>query len=298
MSLAAARKRVQARTSVRCERGAALVRLLGQQDVDPLAVDSLSRQVQRARLLDRADLAERLGHDEDAHRQLFFEVVIGQNDMLPARFLGDGAVAARSVGRIRCDLGDRNVRYGTGFLIAPRLLLTNNHVLETSAIAAAGVVQFGYADGGLPSQAELSEVPLSPDEVFFTDVDMDISVVAVGGEADRPSLTRLGWHSLLEASGKALIGEPVNVIHHAGGRPQEVSIRANRVVDVVDQWIHYSADTEAGSSGAPVFNDDWYVVAIHHAAVPVRGPDGTTGVINEGVRASAIVARLQEAFEL
>ena len=31
---------------------------------------------------------------------------------------------------------------------------------------------------------------------------------------------------------------------------------------------HYSTDTEAGSSGSPVFNDQWEVVALHHSVKP------------------------------
>ena len=53
--------------------------------------------------------------------------------------------------------------------------------------------------------------------------------------------------------------------------------------------MHYSADTEPGSSGSPVFNDQWEVIALHHASV--RAPEHTEfgGVLNEGIRVSAIV---------
>jgi endonuclease/exonuclease/phosphatase family metal-dependent hydrolase len=56
----------------------------------------------------------------------------------------------------------------------------------------------------------------------------------------------------------------------------------------MDKVLRYRTDTEPGSSGSPVFNNDWQLVALHHAGYR---EDGGTAV-NEGIRISAIVAHL------
>lgn len=90
---------------------------------------------------------------------------------------------------------------------------------------------------------------------------------------------------------------------------KRVVIRNNRVVDLsdgsgMDAYLHYLAQTEAGSSGSPVLNDQWEVVAVHHAAIgPIdrsgrltdsgarkRTPRAPTA--NEGIRVSRIVSHL------
>jgi endonuclease G len=42
-----------------------------------------------------------------------------------------------------------------------------------------------------------------------------------------------------------------------------------------------------GSSGSPVFNDSWHVIAIHHAAVRAAD-DSQHRYVNEGILMSAI----------
>jgi endonuclease G len=50
------------------------------------------------------------------------------------------------------------------------------------------------------------------------------------------------------------------------------------------------ADTAPGSSGSPVFNDQWEVVALHHASVRTPASDAVPGgFVNEGVRVSRIL---------
>jgi hypothetical protein len=55
------------------------------------------------------------------------ERIIGASQLISSIFLPLGAQRARAVGRIITDGGQG---FGTGFLISPRLLMTNNHVLE------------------------------------------------------------------------------------------------------------------------------------------------------------------------
>jgi endonuclease G len=95
---------------------------------------------------------------------------------------------------------------------------------------------------------------------------------------------------LIAGSGKALLGEAVSIIQHANGAPKAIAIRSNQVTDVFDKFIHYSTDTEPGSSGSPVLSDAWEVVALHHAGVP--DPAGSGYIANEGIRVSSIMAHL------
>ncbi len=72
------------------------------------------------------------------------ERVIEESDFLEARFLHIGSAVARTVGRVPIRERGRTVGYGTGFLVSPRLLMTNNHVLESEEEAAQCAVEFDY----------------------------------------------------------------------------------------------------------------------------------------------------------
>jgi hypothetical protein len=57
----------------------------------------------------------------------------------------------------------------------------------------------------------------------------------------------------------------VCIVQHPAGRRKEVVVNGNRIVEVTDVAIHYLADTQGGSSGSPVFNLRWELIALHHA---------------------------------
>ncbi len=82
----------------------------------------------------------------------------------------------------------------------------------------------------------------------------------------------------------------LNVIQHPQGRKKEVVIQQNKLNDVHTNIIHYFSDTDYGSSGSPVFNNTWDLMALHHA----RYPQEQT---NEGIRIDKIVTDLQNKFE-
>ncbi|MHC2295841.1 trypsin-like serine peptidase [Rhizobium mongolense] len=55
-----------------------------------------------------------------------FERIIGESDLMSINFLDRGRRAAAAVCRIKVP-SDGGAWYGTGFLVGPRLLLTNHH---------------------------------------------------------------------------------------------------------------------------------------------------------------------------
>jgi len=293
--MAAAAARVQARQPIRQARGMALAALLSGGNVDSTLIEPLDRQIQRARLLHRDDLANMVS-DSGASRTLF-EAVVGDNDMLPSRFLPLGTLAAQTVGRITVRNANGSGLYGTGSLVGTNIVMTNNHVLQSKDAAANGVFELGYYDAAPGGSTPVPQTfQLQPDDLFFTDEELDFTLVGVASDNGSASIASYGHLPLIADSGKALVGEKLNIIQHAEGGPQQIAIRANMLVDVLAPYLHYQTDTAPGSSGSPVFNDDWQLVALHHAAVQTN-TGGPGGIVNEGIQISAIMQKLHQVFD-
>jgi endonuclease G len=159
--------------------------------------------------------------------------------------------------------------------------VTNNHVLGSREDAAQAEAEFGYehdVEGVLQPPVQFN---LAPHEVFFTDIEHDVTFVGVVPLSDGGvPLERYGFLPFLPLTGKGLHGEWVTLAQHPGGQPKQLAVRANQIVELdakqfgttlLERFIHYTTDTEPGSSGAPVLNDQWQVVAVHHKAVPKPG---------------------------
>src|SRR3954452_16861156 len=75
------------------------------------------------------------------------------------------------------------------------------------------------------------------------------------------------------------------------GRMKEISVQPNEVQWQDNLVVHYTSDTEGGSSGAAVCNNNWQLVALHHATKPSNVPKYP--FLNEGIKLSAIAADLE-----
>ncbi|MEM9433683.1 MAG: DNA/RNA non-specific endonuclease [Pseudomonadota bacterium] len=213
-------------------------------------------------------------------------------DFLSVAFLERGAQVARSVGRVANFLGDP---WGSGFLVGAGLFLTNNHVITHPHQAAGVVVEFDYERDLMGRPRAVTRYRLDP-LVFLFDPDsgLDYTLLALGPRLDGPStLDEFGYSGLSDAGDKHMIGEFANIIQHPQGRHKEVVLRENRLVNRLGNTLHYIADTERGSSGSPVYNSEWQVIALHHWGgahldkPPLDDPD--LWDINEGIRISRIV---------
>ncbi len=235
----------------------------------------------------RARVDARLSYSS-LHRGGAFEAVIGTVDFDPYHVLPKGVEVARSVARITVRGRDGVRGFGTGFLIAPNLLLTNNHVLNSADLAATSIASFGYHENedGSPNTPDQYRLTGDP---FVTSVSHDYAIVGIEPVSlDGRPLTDFGQISMLPRSGKALKSEHVNIIQHPQGSFKQVALRKNLVVGRKAQFIYYTADTLPGSSGAPVFNTEWQLVGIHHMAI--RDPDNAGQFLaNRGIRISALM---------
>lgn len=230
------------------------------------------------------------------HDNLAMERIINQSDLFPIAHLQAGLDVSKAVCRIAIRSKSGQLQsYGTGFLVAPNLLLTNNHVLETTEAAMYAVAEFNYEDDVQFMPLDIISFRLDPEALFITDEALDFTLVAVeeNNQHDIP-LTDFGYLPLLPKPGKILEGEYVTIIQHPNGGPKAITIRENEVKFISSDFVQYVSDTEPGSSGSPVFNDQWVVVALHHAGVP-DPKDNRLWIANEGIRISSIIHHLSEA---
>lgn len=258
-------------------------------EVAPTSVLQTRRQFLDESLRDRSEAATT------------FERIIGGDDLQPVVYLERGSIAARAVARINI-VGQG---YGSGFMIAPRVLLTNNHVLPDADTAERAKANFHYEVDLADTDVGPLVFDLRPSELFYTLKDLDFAVVAVEARSSSGAvpLSSFGYLPILETVGKVSEGEWLTIIQHPEGDRKKICVRENQFIKRDDRYLWYTTDTNPGSSGSPVFNNDWYVVALHHAGVPEKrdgviqkNPDGSVKWIgNEGVRASRIVKALKQA---
>ncbi|KZK76360.1 hypothetical protein PsW64_05088 [Pseudovibrio sp. W64] len=241
------------------------------------------------------------------------------NDLLPIEFFEYGLYAARSVGRIEHVEG---LRFGTGFLVGHGLIMTNHHVLPNEHEARQHFFELGAEANRIGNQTPSKICSIEPDRFFWANEELDIAIVAVVDED--PSfipLDHYGWHALIRQQGKIKKGDPINIIQHPLGRNKAVVVHNNHLLHIENgtdahMFCWYSGDTQKGSSGSPVFNSRWEVVAVHHMAIPQtntqgdilgkngqpisratarRHPDQIAYAANEGIRTSRIVDALETA---
>ncbi len=207
-----------------------------------------------------------------------FEQIIGVSDLKEIMWLQTGLVAEKSV----CRLLLTNGGLATGFLIGDDLLLTNNHVLPTAHSAEQAIAEFNYQydyTGGM-KPATRYQIDTSR---FKTNIALDYTLVGVKKDPSKESLNTWGCVNL-NTQAMPVEGEHVIIIQHPGGEPKQIAMTGNYVKTVSAPYIQYTTDTRPGSSGAPVFNDGWQVVALHHKSVNMAGGGSRSNQkLNEGI---------------
>lgn len=237
--------------------------------------DQLRARAERLAALLRAPAPAPAEPDPVRRHRIYQRVIGAANQAQSVGFLYRGARAAASVARLVHVHHGRELPCGTGFLVAPDLLLTNHHVLDSPEAAEQAVAEFAAeVDADLHPRTPVRH-RLDPEGFFVADRELDFALVRVRPDAEgRPPGAVFGWNPLLRTQGKVVTGEPVNIVGHPRGRLKEIAIRGGRLLQQTEDFLQYSADTEPGSSGSPVYNDQWEVVALHHSAVPRRDAHG------------------------
>jgi len=261
------------------------------------------------------------------------EAVIGGDDeSLPVQWLLDAYQACRAIARVRVtgvrggkpmiSKGTQRSWYGTGWLIDEGILVTNYHVVagtdrdgrteEDVRQQAVGMkARFGFTERRSATRQFRVEQVLAADQA------LDYAVVRLHrfAEDKQPGLedsqlselepvSTIGFWGRLELKPASTLasGDRLNIVQHPGGGEMMVAFRQNTFgrLSPDGQSIEYSTDTREGSSGSPVFDDNWMVRAMHSHGIMAPGPDGTgqRAVANGGIPIETIVADLRNRHDL
>lgn len=215
---------------------------------------------------------------------LAFERYVGTNDLLAINYLSIGNIQARSVGRIRYfDKRIQKTAYATGFMVSPDLMMTNHHVFPVadpasfSQLTDDATLEFNYEldVNGKPAPPVVHAI--EPTVFLHTSEELDLTLVAVRplDNSGQHQLSEQGYLVLNGSLGKAGTGDFATIIQHPDGQQKQIALRNNEIIDnTLDDVIIYKSDTAQGSSGAPVFNNEWQLIALHSAGVAKKDARG------------------------
>lgn len=214
-------------------------------------------------------------------------------DLLDVGFLKSALEATAAVCRIETK---EKVKLGTGFLVAPGLVLTNYHVLsqlgdpDVETRLAPLLLRFGAISAKAVSESDGQTFQPRADKAVMKSSPIDkldyvllrVEDAIVKAEGIKP----VGFDLSLPAKGMGL-----HILQHPAGESMKVALSSNGVTGVYDDvgFVQYLTSAKGGSSGSPCFNDSWMLIALHHAE-----RSKMFGTIREGILFRAIHKEIAE----
>jgi len=230
-------------------------------------------------------------------------------------FSGESSFSVETVKRmlqvcasIGCVCNVSGERLGTGFLVnsadlggghaSSPVFVTNAHVISDTVVGAVKpkdariTFEVESANAAAPVFYSIDKVLFSSDPGDLgkrqaATEKLDITIVSLKNlPAKFVSLTMAPTLPLVQPKSKAY------VVGHPRGSGLQISLHDSLLLDIDDdeRLVHYRTPTDPGSSGSPVFNSLWEVMALHHAgsvSTPRLRGEGSYEA-NEGIALSAI----------
>jgi V8-like Glu-specific endopeptidase len=214
----------------------------------------------------------------------------------------------------RIDQGGTGV--GTGFLVGPDAVLTNHHVMRAAidgaAKAADFTVRFDYKEteagvinsGEVVSLADdaatwlIDSAPHSPHDEETTKTgeasteELDFALIRLAERAGAQIVAgeqKRQWITMPTADIDFSTRRGIQILQHPSRLPMKLAMGVPETIEVNEPKtrIRYTVPTEPGSSGSPVFDTDWQLIALHHSG----DPKSLNPEYNEGIPVSLIAQR-------
>lgn len=192
---------------------------------------------------------------------------------------------------------------GTGFLVAPNVVMTNYHVVEAvingECPASHVNLRFDYktfADDRVAS-GNITQLHANHPIIIasgYDNVSADQLDFALLQTQNIPGANR-GFVSVPDRAYSFQDHPAIFIAQHPNGQAMKLALDTDAVVECLPQTgeplrVRYRTNTEPGSSGSPCFNQDWELVALHHSGDITKSP----AQWNEGTPISAIVSLLKQ----
>jgi endonuclease G len=213
-------------------------------------------------------------------------------DYLDVGFLERAMQSSGSVCRIERPQGRP---LGTGFLVGDDLLLTCFHVLQMGDTETLDadlqnvVLRFRNvtARNGQEAEGQVFKVLGTEALLSSPSTQLDFALLQV----DPSVKNRTGIKRSTIEQAEPHRGMPLNILQHPLGGPMCLAFSKDGVRDVYPKLgvVQYVTQTSGGSSGSPCFNDDWNVLALHHAERA-----RSFGSIREGMMMSNIYPQIEK----
>jgi endonuclease G, mitochondrial len=191
---------------------------------------------------------------------------------------------------------------GTAFLVDAQHVMTAYHVVEqrdvpneghaNAADVATQVAGARLAFDYTTTRNRATFVEL--DELIAHDPDLDYALLRLKQPVAATPLPFFVGQLRDPDEGFTFVA---NIIQHPEKQAKQLGLRNNAVWKLDPQHMYYFTDTRGGTSGAPVFDDDWRVIAMHTGWEPFESAEAVymgrkLGFANRGTLARGLVTSI------